>query len=70
MIREQQTKVFVTEDGEVHATLDAAKDHELTCALARWAEATCWTGMARDDVAQAIYEDRHRLAAILKEYVA
>lgn len=69
MIRAEPSTVYVTEDGERHATREAAVEHEFTIALRKWADANCYTGMSREDVVQAMTEDRLRLAAIFKEYV-
>lgn len=67
-IRETTATVFVTEDGEQHATKQDALDHQFAKDVERWARANCYTGMTAEDVVNAIVEDKVRLAAIFKEY--
>lgn len=68
-IREAQATVYLTEDGVQHATIEDAREHQFTQAIAKWAEATCYSGMDSDDVVSAVLENRVRLAAIFREYV-
>ena len=68
-IQQTTSIVFITEDGVHHTTHEDAVEHQFRVHIERWSQASCYSGMSREDVVTAIVDDRARLAAIFKEYV-
>lgn len=68
-IRTRPATIFIAEDGTEYTTRKDAAEHSFRLAVRKWCAANCYFGMSEDEIAQAMIEDKVRLAAIFREFM-